>query len=452
MLDHISSQQLERYRSRVMPPAELLSVGDHLAACEACRARLADTERLRQAVVSLQNDFAAEPAAEPDHLPYEQMAAYVDNRLDELDREIVESHIDLCRHCAAEVMELRGFASEVAAYSEKEYAPAVAPKRNNLLSFTPFGGWNRLGRLAKFKSQLIPLQVAAAAAMIILLVWVAARLLSDSSSPEPPKQAEVTQPSATPGPTPDDENPQPQPSTSPAGPDTASDSTSQSLIALNDGNGLVTLDEQGNISGLKSLPAYYEEAVKAALKSQRVEPSPALAGLTGTSGTLMGSAAEGERFALIGPVRTVVQTTRPTFRWQQLKGARGYTVSVFDKNFNEVIKSGNLTEARWQLPSALERGAIYSWQVTALLEDKQITMPASEAPQAKFKVLEQAKADELERAKRNYAASRLVMGTLYADAGLLDEAEREFQALVNANPQSAIARKLLRSVQAARRN
>jgi hypothetical protein len=61
-------------------------------------------------------------------------------------------------------------------------------------------------------------------------------------------------------------------------------------------------------------------------------------------------------------------------------------------------------------------------------------------------VLEQSKAGELERMRRAYPNSHLVLGTLYAKAGLLAEAEREFRALVAANPQSPIAQKLLRDV------
>jgi hypothetical protein len=66
-------------------------------------------------------------------------------------------------------------------------------------------------------------------------------------------------------------------------------------------------------------------------------------------------------------------------------------------------------------------------------------------------VLEQAKIEEIANARRAYAKSHLVLGLLYANAGLLDDAEREFNALVKANPQSTVPRKLLGSVKAARR-
>jgi hypothetical protein len=39
-----------------------------------------------------------------------------------------------------------------------------------------------------------------------------------------------------------------------------------------------------------------------------------------------------------------------------------------------------------------------------------------------------------------------VRGVFYAQAGLLDEAEREFSVLLNANPKSPVAQGLLQSI------
>jgi hypothetical protein len=91
---------------------------------------------------------------------------------------------------------------------------------------------------------------------------------------------------------------------------------------------------------------------------------------------------------------------------------------------------------------------VYSWQVKALRDGAEITSPRPPAPQAKFRILDQAKASEISRAKRSYGSSHLVLGMLYADAGLLREAEQEFRFLLKANPNSEIARKLFRQAQA----
>jgi len=64
--------------------------------------------------------------------------------------------------------------------------------------------------------------------------------------------------------------------------------------------------------------------------------------------------------------------------------------------------------------------------------------------------MDQAKVNELAKAKRAYASSHLTLGLLYAEAGLLKEAEQELRLLRKANPNSELARTLLRQVQALR--
>ena len=65
--------------------------------------------------------------------------------------------------------------------------------------------------------------------------------------------------------------------------------------------------------------------------------------------------------------------------------------------------------------------------------------------EAKFKVLEEVKARELNRLKR--ANSHLALGVFYAQEGMATEADREFQFLVDNNPQSSIAQRLLRIIE-----
>ena len=65
-------------------------------------------------------------------------------------------------------------------------------------------------------------------------------------------------------------------------------------------------------------------------------------------------------------------------------------------------------------------------------------------------MLEDGKELEVDAAQRAAGDSRLALGVIYARAGLLDEAEREFRALLEENPASATAQKLLRDVRARR--
>jgi hypothetical protein len=89
--------------------------------------------------------------------------------------------------------------------------------------------------------------------------------------------------------------------------------------------------------------------------------------------------------------------------------------------------------------------------VKAVRGGEEVTSPRPPAPQARFRVLDRAKADELARARRAYPSSHLALGLLYAEAGLLKEAEQELRLLRKANPDSEIARRLLSQIQALRR-
>jgi hypothetical protein len=221
------------------------------------------------------------------------------------------------------------------------------------------------------------------------------------------------------------------------------------VATLNDGGGQVTLDKEGAVAGV---PPEYQQIVKQTLTAEQIGVPPALSELIGKSGVLMGPADEGHPIALLNPVGAVVLSDRPTFRWRALDGADGYLVKIYDADYNEVAASPRLTQTMWIATRPLKRGQIYSWQVTARVGDKEVVSPVRPAPEAKFMALSQAKANELANAQNSIAGSHLTLGILYAQAGLLDDAEHELQVLARANPESPLARKLLDSVKAKRRS
>src|SRR5262245_54615696 len=123
MSEHLSAEQIERYRRRAMPPTERLAVDDHLATCAACRQDCRDEDRLQDTLAAIQEDLRVAARTEPQHLRYEQLSAYVDGTLDEVDREAVESHLGLCPRCVAEVNDLRAYIATINTAPVKEYAP-----------------------------------------------------------------------------------------------------------------------------------------------------------------------------------------------------------------------------------------------------------------------------------------------------------------------------------------
>jgi hypothetical protein len=424
-----------------MPPAELLAADSHLALCDICHGRMIEWPGLSEKVGAATRAFDEAVAGEINHLTYEQLAALVDDQIGEIDREILMSHLDLCPPCETELNDLRevGSRMETGAKQTKEYAALrKGSLQERFVTFMTFRRPPAFGLLA-----------LAALAVVVLLSFLISIPLKRENAEARARVAELERSNASlreHEATVDglqneltglrQENERLRRATE-----------AQALVALNDGGGRVILDAQGNLSGLPT--ASYEQAVKDALRTERVKLPASLREVRSQSGTLMGGSQT--EFSVRVPVGIVIETDRPTFRWTALDGGASYTVTVYDSNLSKVAESDPLTSTEWTLPSALARGRTYIWQVRATKEGQQVVAPSPAAGRAKFKVLEQSKVEQIALAKQSGSKSHLVMGLLYAEAGLLSEAEHEFNALLAANPDSATARKLLQSVRQARR-
>jgi len=443
MNGHLSEQLIERYRQRALLPAELLYADDHLVACEICRQHLGDEPRVQAAGLSLRRDLAATGLT---HLAYEQLEGYIEGSLDQTDREIADSHLNLCAQCATELDHLRAFTTEMDAYPAREYVPAAPPSLGEKLR--SFAKGLREGSEGFWRSPALwlPVQLASLGLIIALLLWVAV-LKSRNSQLKTTLDAARQQ----------NEELKQDYQTATASVTELQNELAQLksaalpssiVVALNDGPGQVTLDREGNLAGV---PPEYQQTVKQTLTAQQIGSPQMLSELIGKSGVLMGPADEGHPIALLSPVGTVVLSDRPVFRWRRLDDADGYVVKIYDAGFNEVVASPQLSRTVWTTTRALQRGRTYSWQVMARAAAKEVISPVKPAPDAMFMVLDQAKANDLIHAKNAVGSSHLTLGILYAQAGLLDDAERELQALLRANPQSPLAQKLLRSVREKRR-
>lgn len=439
---HLSDTEIERFCGQQMPPAERLVADKHLAACEACYGRLKLLPKMQDRLVAASQAFSIKPNPEVEHLTYEQLVGLVDHRLDDIDREIAGSHLEGCLRCETELNDLRAFVGELKPTAAKEVAPAARPAfREKLLAF-----W----RLPAFR---IPALAMMGAACVVLLAVLILLPLRRENAELRAKVAELEQTNdqlkEQAG---DIENLQNEIATLRDENDRLLGGkivTDQKGIELNDGEGRITLDEQGNLAGLQTTPAY-EQIVKETLQSGRVKITTPLTGAGGKSGTLMGDPANA-KFRLLAPVNIVIESDRPLFQWQGLDGVATFKVTIFDENLNKIAESESVNTNQWKTNPALRRGQTYIWQVRASANNQELVAPAPGSPRVKFKVLEQAKIAEIENTKKTNGKSHLVMGILYADAGLLKEAEREFTALLKANPQSTVARRLLQSVKVTRR-
>lgn len=121
MSKHVTAEQIAQFQSKCMPPGDLLAFDRHVAQCGDCRSQLAASGSVRALLSGLE---AA--ALRPEHLSYDQMADYVDGKSDDTDREIIESHVELCARCATELGDLAAFAETLSVSGESEPAALLS--------------------------------------------------------------------------------------------------------------------------------------------------------------------------------------------------------------------------------------------------------------------------------------------------------------------------------------
>jgi hypothetical protein len=405
MTEHPTKQELADYRERVLAPAVFLSVHRHVTACAHCAEQCKSNEDLARDLDDLNSALLYAPDETPYHLSAAEVAAYVGGTSDEIDLEIAESHLSTCLTCASEVQRQKTF----------------VPQRLSMK-------WWR------------PLPVAVVVAFGIIAIMLAMWLIR--SRPGPQKEwntANTSSPQNSPPPA------EVQPSVTPEILPEA-----EVALVLNDGPRKVTVDKQGRLAGLEQLPSSVQQRIRAALQAGRLQQPSALAQVASRPSALLSESGNGLPFPLIGPLGQVVLSERPTFRWRPLPGAQSYTVIVTDADLNEIATSPPLNTTKWRIAKPLKDGGIYSWQVTALKDGVKITSPVLPAPQARFKVIDHATSELIQTAQRAYPDSHLTLGVLYAEAGLLDEAEQELRILVRNNPRAPVALKLLQNIKTMR--
>ena len=316
---------------------------------------------------------------------------------------MVDDHLIICEQCSLAVDDLRAFRSQIAPSLDHEYVPALFNLQLKA------GG---VGRLELYLRSSGCLRCLRSVQLAILLLAVAGVVILRTLREREPKQEIVVSPTPAPQPTSSlqPEPSQPEPVTIAA--------------RLNDGEGVLTLDQEGKLSGADELPPVYQGLLKTALTTRRVEKSSQLIGLARPPSSLMSSNNQKGEFSVIEPIGNVLLTDHPTFRWSKMEGATAYLVEVYDSKFKLVAASPQLSNNLWATPQSLARGQVYAWQVKAIKNGEEVVSPRPPAPPAKFRILDQAKANEVVKARRAYASSHLTLGLLYAEAGLLSESNR----------------------------
>lgn len=428
MAEHLSQAQLTGYNGRTLDGDKLLAVDRHLSSCDDCYEKLA---RISLHVMGRPSQTMT-LSEETFHLSYDEyLEAYVEGKSNDIDRDIVESHIAFCSTCADELRDLQEFKQQPDHVLDSDQRPVLpSPRKRWMVS------WRQPAlRIPNFTTALI-------FAVVILAITIAVLLWTRSLTPRSDEQ--------TGNPTPADKIVvQPSPESQANRSDQPQEEREEPLIALDDGGVQVTMDQRGHVEGLESLPPDLRQAVERTLATRRLESTKPMVDLL-VPGKLRDKAIEQNNFLPQAPVGTVIESDRPTFRWRKVEDGHVYSVTIYDSRLRNVENSGPLEGTTWTPSTPLKRGVTYTWQVRAVKDGTTIISPKPPAPEARFRVLDRATLTTLGNLKRVHGKSHLAMGVFYWKHGLIDEAEREFEALVSANRQSRVAAQLLASLRSLR--
>jgi hypothetical protein len=411
---HLSTEEIRSYLGRKLSQHDFNRASDHVHSCKVC---------YRDFLAELQERFPIEidldelAGMQGWHLKGEELAAYVEGRMDELNFECASLHLEECGSCMEKTS---------GAFEYRLEHPRLSPIARRKQSST----WSRY--LYGFQSISSPrLQLAAAAVLVIALVLTLWGLVR-------PKQASPQVADATETVSPD---PSPQQPTAPVqiGPGAGSQTS-------NGVDGSMSNQRAVNANSEKREVKRQEDATERVLIARDLVMPPAIEMLDRTpSIAVRGNHASIQSFTIVRPFATVVSNDRPTFSWTALNGATSYTVSVFDADLQLIRTSEPLTETQWLMPHRLDAGIVYTWTVTAQKDGQEVVSPASPA-RAEFKILGRSELIKLNR-MLSRMVSHAARGVRYAEAGLLDEAEKEFQTHLGLKPADKRVTRLLRIVQ-----
>lgn len=406
MAEHLTEQEIEIYRRREDDPDRQITAA-HLAVCQVCLRRVLEPAHSAVAVGALTEAFLPTAGEEPFHLSQSELQNYAAGSITEADKIICESHLEICGECNAEMRLL----------TRVPTPRKLSPTR------TIWG--------------LTPARLAAAFALIGLLTLAVLVVWQRSSRSTPQESVKKGLPGIPESALPPDY----------VAPAPALPSNLPTVAMVKDNDREISLDQEGKIIGLDGFDESTQRLVKSALAGEGLAKPKVLDDLSSARIKLLDGGPSEVAFQLVGPSGKVITEQRPMLSWRALSGATSYVVGVFDANFNLVAHSPPVSKTKWTVDVPLQRGQSYSWEVTATKDGKEIKSPVAPAPSAQFKVLEADKVNALAKLKQQNPISHLALGLTYARFGLVNEAEAEFRKLLNENPDSAIAKRLLRTVQ-----
>jgi hypothetical protein len=291
-----------------------------------------------------------------------------------------------------------------------------------------------------------------AVAVLTLLVVVLFVVLLRRSSPTESTQ-EVTP--STPTPAPGIAVPSPTPNGS-----------SAPLLAevptymINDDNGIIAVPVNGSEANAKvvGLDGYSSEIKGAVLRAIDKEGRnlSLLSIVPIQREQTMGENPETKPITVEAPNGEVLRTQTPLIQWRSNLPSHRYLIKIFDDGPDKrsqppVIQTQVSAVNEWKVTQPLERGRTYVCQVSVIPLPGETASKLPRTGEGRFKVISASELRQVADAERVRPRSHLALGVVYCKAGLLTQAEREFQILSNKNKDSKVVHNLLIRVRDARR-
>jgi hypothetical protein len=432
---HLSTWQLKRFCVSALSKDELTAAALHMTDCQDCHQRFVTELKRQRGSIPFSFTLESEFWFRDDHLGFDELVGLADETLDQEMQEIISIHLNTCERCREDVRSFLAFREATANEMKVSYARPEYKSARDIPLAPPW----------RHRLQKTPAFAAAAIVLVFAALLIGVIVLNRRSGVHEVSTKDQT-----------NFGNEPSPGTSPS---SSPNAVASPLIVdgptkvaiLKDVGREITIESNGQVTGLDEVSENARQQIARAALSEQIEVANVLRNLSGESGGLRGDNSAGTQFRLLYPVRRVIIEDRPVFKWESLSGATTYRVYVLDANGNQVAQSEELSssQTQWKPETPLRRGQILSWAVAALINGKEIVSPSASAPEMKFAVVSAGDLQELNRLKKT--DSHLALGVYYAKAGLLTEADREFQKLIQLNPESELPRKLLQSVRRVRK-
>lgn len=482
MSAHLSIENLLRYLRRSIPPSHLIEVDDHLSECVACQNRLAaialadpnisgssleivgavgserplgvnptltpksaspkaekpaaigDTfSKTQEPQVTyfgaLTDEIADTEVVSPEtvpprtspHLSYELLEASVDRKLTNEEENIVRTHLLECQSCSDELRDLQSFAVDVARGSK--------PRAHRQTNWSNL--WEALSSWFTFRRSIFW-----ALASLVLF----AMMLGEYTTKAPTPKEVAGNPGVK------IEAASSQDATIFDAGTMEDDMTAAGVIANEETMSRGRSGRKPHYSfpslsdHLHGLDPKIQILIIDSIKRDRSEILIALRNLASMPGSLAGGV------QLLSPVGTFALSSTPTFRWAAPAGVDGYTVHVYDSEFNAVESSPVVTAPEWKSNVPLRSDRTYVWRVQTTKNGEAVSEPIASPPLGRFRILDSSQRKLITELKRSCPEAHLAIGIVLARDGVIDDAVKEFEAVPQSDPNYSSAQKFVKDL------